>query len=296
MDEWTDSLSDLTAQQRFCMEFLQKRSQRAIWTPIRRAFYNLSITPVSAGKACPGARNWTRSFFSPLCPLSLRTTRISLLSPRPLLWRNLARGRRAGHGKRRFGGKPLVPLPRLLPGSGRPHRLSSHGIPAQAAAAAERSRPFWSPHCGAGLPARQVYAPAGAHCATTTPGRRFGGGEMALPGAAEPEPVLDRGWFNTQPAGRFSSTPRTFGRGKAPHGSRWAWKTAARYNVDGAVRQDGGAGLTVTRGAGARRRGRKSASMYSMSRRFIPSLCLTAGERRPRRRRLGLGDVGSGGS
>ncbi len=71
-----------------------------------------------------------------------------------------------------------------------------------------------------GLAARQVYAPRWAHCDDNHAWvEALCGGRWRFLGACEPEPVLDRGWFNSAAAQALLVHSRTFGRGHSPlHG------------------------------------------------------------------------------
>lgn len=71
-----------------------------------------------------------------------------------------------------------------------------------------------------GIPARQVYAPRWAHCDDNHAWIEVlcGDGWHFL-GACEPEPVLDRGWFNTAASRAILVHSRLFGSGTSPlHG------------------------------------------------------------------------------
>lgn len=71
-----------------------------------------------------------------------------------------------------------------------------------------------------GIPARQVYAPRWAHCADNHAWvEALCGGVWHFLGACEPEPVLDRGWFNTAASRAILVHSRLFGAGSSPlHG------------------------------------------------------------------------------
>ena len=71
-----------------------------------------------------------------------------------------------------------------------------------------------------GIPARQVYAPRWAHCDDNHAWvEALCGGQWHFLGACEPEPVLDRGWFNTAASRAILVHSRTFGAGASPlHG------------------------------------------------------------------------------
>jgi len=71
-----------------------------------------------------------------------------------------------------------------------------------------------------GIPARQVYAPKWAHCDDNHAWvEALCGGKWRFLGACEPEPVLDRGWFNTPASRAVLVHSRIFGEGNSPlHG------------------------------------------------------------------------------
>ena len=65
-----------------------------------------------------------------------------------------------------------------------------------------------------GIPARQVYAPRWAHCDDNHAWvEAWCDGAWRFLGACEPEPVLDRGWFNTPASRALLVHSRTFGTG-----------------------------------------------------------------------------------
>ena len=65
-----------------------------------------------------------------------------------------------------------------------------------------------------GIPARQVYAPRWAHCDDNHAWvEAWCDGAWRFLGACEPEPVLDRGWFNTPASRALLIHSRTFGTG-----------------------------------------------------------------------------------
>ena len=65
-----------------------------------------------------------------------------------------------------------------------------------------------------GIPARQVYAPRWAHCDDNHAWvEAWCDGGWRFLGACEPEPVLDRGWFNTAASRALLVHSRTFGTG-----------------------------------------------------------------------------------
>ena len=71
-----------------------------------------------------------------------------------------------------------------------------------------------------GIPARQVYAPRWSHCDDNHAWvEALCGGRWRFLGACEPEPVLDRGWFNTAAGRAVLVHSRLFGGGDHPlHG------------------------------------------------------------------------------
>lgn len=71
-----------------------------------------------------------------------------------------------------------------------------------------------------GIPARQVYVPRWAHCDDNHAWvEALCGGQWRFLGSCEPEPVLDRGWFNTPASRAMLVVSRIFGRGESPlHG------------------------------------------------------------------------------
>lgn len=71
-----------------------------------------------------------------------------------------------------------------------------------------------------GIPARQVYAPRWAHCDDNHAWvEALCDGQWRFLGACEPEPVLDRGWFNTAASRAVLVHSRLFGEGISPlHG------------------------------------------------------------------------------
>lgn len=73
-----------------------------------------------------------------------------------------------------------------------------------------------------GIPARQVYAPRWAHCDDNHAWvETLCGGEWRFLGACEPEPVLNRGWFNSPASRALLVHSRMFGAGDHPlHGEK----------------------------------------------------------------------------
>lgn len=71
-----------------------------------------------------------------------------------------------------------------------------------------------------GIPARQVYAPRWAHCDDNHAWvEALCDGQWRFLGACEPEPVLDKGWFNTAASRAVLVHSRLFGSGNSPlHG------------------------------------------------------------------------------
>lgn len=71
-----------------------------------------------------------------------------------------------------------------------------------------------------GIPARQVYAPRWAHCDDNHAWvEALCNGQWHFLGACEPEPVLDKGWFNTAVSRAVLVHSRLFGFGTSPlHG------------------------------------------------------------------------------
>lgn len=71
-----------------------------------------------------------------------------------------------------------------------------------------------------GIPARQVYAPRWAHCDDNHAWvEALCGSQWHFLGACEPEPVLDKGWFNTAASRAILVHSRLFGAGSSPlHG------------------------------------------------------------------------------
>ena len=72
-----------------------------------------------------------------------------------------------------------------------------------------------------GVAARQVYAPRWAHCGDNHAWvETLCDGRWRFLGACEPEPVLDRGWFNTAASRAVLVHSRLFGDGSSPlHGA-----------------------------------------------------------------------------
>lgn len=67
-----------------------------------------------------------------------------------------------------------------------------------------------------GIPARQVYAPRWAHCDDNHAWvEALCGGNWRFLGACEPEPVLDRGWFNIAASRAILVHSRLFGEGRS---------------------------------------------------------------------------------
>lgn len=71
-----------------------------------------------------------------------------------------------------------------------------------------------------GIPARQVYVPRWSHCDDNHAWvEALCGGEWRFFGGCEPEPVADRGWFNTAASRAMLVHSRLFGTGNSPlHG------------------------------------------------------------------------------
>ncbi|HIY20465.1 MAG TPA: transglutaminase domain-containing protein [Candidatus Flavonifractor merdigallinarum] len=72
-----------------------------------------------------------------------------------------------------------------------------------------------------GIAARQVYSPRWAHCDDNHAWvEALCGDTWRFLGACEPEPILDRGWFNTAASRAILVHSRLFGRGSSPlHGT-----------------------------------------------------------------------------
>ncbi len=72
-----------------------------------------------------------------------------------------------------------------------------------------------------GIPARQVYVPRWSHCGDNHAWvEALCGGRWRFLGACEPEPELDRGWFNSAASRAVLVHSRLFGRGSSPlHGA-----------------------------------------------------------------------------
>lgn len=72
-----------------------------------------------------------------------------------------------------------------------------------------------------GIPARQVYAPRWSHCDDNHAwAEALCGSQWRFLGACEPEPVLNRGWFNTAAGRAVLIHSRIFGAGQSPlHGA-----------------------------------------------------------------------------
>lgn len=87
-----------------------------------------------------------------------------------------------------------------------------------------------------GVPTRQVYVPRWSHCDDNHAWVEVLCGEQwRFLGACEPEPVLDRGWFNTAASRAVLIHSRTFGRGTSPiHGPLVSYMDGvALYNQTG---------------------------------------------------------------
>lgn len=82
-----------------------------------------------------------------------------------------------------------------------------------------------------GIPARQVYVPRWAHCDDNHAwAEALCGGRWRFLGACEPEPVLDRGWFNTAASRAVLVHSRLFGMGSSPlHGEPLGREGAVRW-------------------------------------------------------------------
>lgn len=82
-----------------------------------------------------------------------------------------------------------------------------------------------------GLAARQVYVPFWAHCDDNHAWAEvLCGGRWRFLGACEPEPVLDRGWFNTAASRSALVHSRIFGRGESRlHGERIGVRDGVTY-------------------------------------------------------------------
>ena len=82
-----------------------------------------------------------------------------------------------------------------------------------------------------GIPARQVYAPRWSHCDDNHAWvEALCDGRWRFLGACEPEPVLDRGWFNTAAARAMLVHSRLFGEGRSPlHGPAVGGDGAVSY-------------------------------------------------------------------
>lgn len=83
-----------------------------------------------------------------------------------------------------------------------------------------------------GIPARQVYAPRWAHCDDNHAWvEALCGGQWHFLGACEPEPVLDKGWFNTAASRAILVHSRLFGPGASPlHGEPLGWEGAVCWH------------------------------------------------------------------
>lgn len=82
-----------------------------------------------------------------------------------------------------------------------------------------------------GVPARQVYVPRWSHCDDNHAWvEALCDSEWRFLGACEPEPVLDRGWFNTVASRAVLVRSRLFGEGSSPlHGQSIGCDSAVTY-------------------------------------------------------------------
>lgn len=144
-----------------------------------------------------------------------------------------------------------------------------------------------------GLAARQVYAPRWSHCDDNHAwAEALVDGEWRFLGACEPEPVLDRGWFNAAAARAVLVHSRTFGCGKHPlHGALLGVRGgAARYNQTPRYADTSTRRFRVTRdGAGAG--GAKLTLCVLNEAAFRPVAVLTAGADGSASAELGRGDL-----
>ena len=144
-----------------------------------------------------------------------------------------------------------------------------------------------------GIPARQVYSPRWAHCDDNHAWvEALCDGEWRFLGACEPEPILDRGWFNTAASRAILVHSRLFGAGSSPlHG--------APLGTDGAVtwyNQTERYARTRTYTFRAERDGLPAAGARFQLQvlneaSFHTIATLTADERGEARAQLGLGDL-----
>ena len=139
-----------------------------------------------------------------------------------------------------------------------------------------------------GLPARQVYAPRWSHCDDNHAWVEvLCHGKWRFLGACEPEPVLDRGWFNTAASRAMLVHSRTFGpvRDTALHGVPLGREGQALYH-----NQTGRYARTKQYTFRARP-GEKITLEVLNEARFCPIAHLTAGPDGTVRAELGIGDL-----
>lgn len=294
MDEWTDSLSDLTAQQRFCMEFLQKTLPKSdLDTYPAGLFLQFIDHALFLRESVSWCAELDEELFLHyvLCP---RVNDEDLSFHRALfygeIWPEVAEldmenavlaVNRWCHSHASYQAqddRTASPLTVFRSGSGRCGEESAFLV------AALRS---------VGLPARQVYAPRWSHCDDNHAWAEvLAAGKWRFLGACEPEPVLDRGWFNTAASRALLIHSRTFGAGKSPlHGEPLGVENGvARYNQTARYARTEERVFTVTRGA-APAAGAKIRLYVLNESALYPIAVLTAGSDGRAAARLGLGDV-----
>ena len=139
-----------------------------------------------------------------------------------------------------------------------------------------------------GLPARQVYAPRWSHCDDNHAWvEALCHGKWRFLGACEPEPVLDRGWFNTAASRAMLVHSRTFGpvRDTALHGAPLGREGQALYHNQTAR-------YARTKEYTFRAKpGEKITLEVLNEARFCPIAQLTAGPDGTVRAELGIGDL-----
>lgn len=145
-----------------------------------------------------------------------------------------------------------------------------------------------------GIPARQVYVPRWSHCDDNHAWvEALCGGVWRFFGACEPEPVADRGWFNTAASRAMLIHSRIFGEGNSPlHGQplgregivTWFSQTARYAPVRVYTLRAAAENGTPAAGARLELQVLNEASFHTIA-------VLTADEQGAARVELGLGDL-----
>ena len=145
-----------------------------------------------------------------------------------------------------------------------------------------------------GIPARQVYSPRWAHCDDNHAwAEALCGDTWRFLGACEPEPILDRGWFNTAASRAMLIHSRLFGAGRSSlHGTPLGTDGAVTwYNQTARYARTRTYTFRAVREDGAPAAGVRFLLQVVNEASFHTIASLTADEKGEARAELGLGDL-----